>query len=86
MMIEASIFSSMLTAPALAARAQNGARAVRPARSPAVDHRPPGDVRPPPHAELRPDVARAAHHGSAQLHRLAESDCRRSQRPETLHP
>lgn len=85
-MIAASIVSGMLTAPVFAVCARKGARAVRPARSSAVDHRPPGDVRRQSQVGLRPDVARAAHHGNAKVHYIAASDCRGSQRSDTLHP
>jgi hypothetical protein len=86
MMIEASIISGMLTAPALAARARKVTRPVRPALSSTVDHGPPDHVGRSPQADPRPDATGAAVHGSAQAHQIAHSDRRGSQRSEILRP
>ena len=60
MMIEASIISGMLTAPALAARARKVTRPVRPARSSTVDHGPLDHVGRSPHADPSPDATGSA--------------------------
>jgi hypothetical protein len=85
-MIAASIVSGMLTAPVLAVCAKKGARTVRPARSPAVDHRPPSDVGRPPYADHCPDETRTAYDGCAQENRIADSDRCGSQRSKPLRP
>jgi hypothetical protein len=86
MMIEASIVSGMLTAPALAARARKLTRPVRPARSSTGDHDLPDHVERSPHADPRPDPTGSAFNGRAQARQIANSDCRCSQRSEILRP